>query len=129
MTREKTKKLKPYIVSSLSLGSREGACLVFAYSIKEAKKLGHPIINEMTREEAIRQSEIISRNEAMFNCGVLNTIGTKTSTELVKEIYDGFEKEKTCNGCINKQGTNENYSEECGVCSRFYADGFKEKNR
>jgi len=40
------KKLKPYVVSSLSLGSREGACLVFAYSIKEAKKLGYPIIND-----------------------------------------------------------------------------------
>jgi len=48
----------------------------------------------MTREEAIRQSEIISRNEAMFNCGVLDTIGTKTSTELIQEIYDDFEKEK-----------------------------------
>jgi len=52
----------------------------------------------MTREEATRQSKIISRNEAMFNCGVLNTVGTKTSTELVKEIYDDFEKQ-TCNNC------------------------------
>jgi len=80
----------------------------------------------MTRAEAIRQSEIISRNEAMFNCGVLNTVGTKTSTELVKEIYDDFEKEKTCDGCIHKPGTNENYPIECGTCSRFYADKFKE---
>jgi len=53
---------------------------------------------------------------------------------LINQIYDDFEKDltmavskKTCNGCINEPGANENYPEECGVCSRFYADEFEEE--
>jgi len=52
---------------------------------------------------------------------------------LINQIYDDFEKdltiavsEKTCDGCIHKPKANENYPEECGVCSRFYADEFEE---
>jgi len=45
----------------------------------------------------------------------------------IDKIYDDFESKKTCDGCINKPGANENYPFECGVCSRFYADEFEEK--
>jgi len=40
------KELKAYMVYSSYMGAYEGACLVFAYSVKEAKKLGYPIIND-----------------------------------------------------------------------------------
>jgi len=44
----------------------------------------------------------------------------------IDEIYADFENEKTCDGCIHKPKRNENYPIECGTCSRFYADSFKE---
>ncbi len=45
----------------------------------------------------------------------------------IDKIYDDFENKKTCDGCAHKPGANENYPEECGVCSRFYADEFEEE--
>jgi len=62
----------------------------------------------MTREEA---TDIETIDEAINN---------------INKIYDDFEKQ-TCDGCIHKPGTNENYPIECGTCSRFYADKFKKE--
>ncbi len=36
-------------------------------------------------------------------------------------------KHKTCDNCIHKPQEGGNYPNECGVCSRFYADGWEKK--
>ena len=52
-----------------------------------------------------------------------------------KEYVDIFESIEIdeydlCNNCIYQPKENENYREECGTCSRFYADGYEvDKNK
>jgi len=43
--------LKPYIGYSRSLGSTEGAILIFAHNTKEAKKLGFPYLKDFFSAE------------------------------------------------------------------------------
>ena len=43
--------LKPYMGYSHAGGSREGAVLIFAHNIKEAKKIGWPILHGMFLDE------------------------------------------------------------------------------
>ena len=88
----------------------------------------------MTREEAKNEFlELLIDNTE--EDGRLPQTSCKNMIEdLINELYDNFEQdltiavsEKTCDGCIHEPKTNENYPEKCGVCSRFYADEFKEK--
>jgi len=77
----------------------------------------------MTREEALTIKELKFNN----NGRPVETEQTDATKLIINKIYDDFEKEKTCDGCIHKPEANENYPEECGVCSRFYIDGFKKE--
>ncbi len=77
----------------------------------------------MTREKALSH---VAPNLSYFN-DCKPAFATKEYKKWVNKIYDDFEKEKTCDGCIHKPKANENYPEECGLCSRFYTDEFKEK--
>ena len=89
----------------------------------------------MTRKEALTvKTKIIASTDASRNGLVENIVTTPEVEFLINKIYDDFEKDltmavskKTCDGCIHKPRSNENYPIECGTCSRFYADGFKEK--
>ncbi len=77
----------------------------------------------MTRAEALAIKELKFNN----NGRPVETEQTDATKLIINKIYDDFENKKTCDGCINKPGANENYPFECGVCSRFYADEFEEK--
>ncbi len=46
--------------------------------------------------------------------------------ELADKLFDAVGKDTTCNGCKYEPERGENYPEECGNCSRWYADGYKE---
>jgi len=82
----------------------------------------------MTRKEALTvKTKIIASTDASRNGLVENIVTTPEVEFLINKIYDDFEKEKICNGCIHEPKANENYPEECGVCSRFYADEFEKE--
>ena len=44
----------------------------------------------------------------------------------VDKVYDDFEKEKSCKGCVKEPIHEKNYPLECCECSRWYADGYTE---
>lgn len=63
--------LKAYMGFSSDAGSEEGACLVFAHSSKEARKLAHPFISDWfglgwidTRVRLIKDSKHLFDTEA-----------------------------------------------------------------
>jgi|LGOV01.1.fsa_nt_gb hypothetical protein len=54
--------------------------------------------------------------------------GSKTHNhnEIIDIVFDDIDS-KTCDNCKLKPKEGENYSFECGECSRFYGDKFERK--
>ena len=78
----------------------------------------------------------MTRNEAKDSILPLGmTMKSLIVESIIDKIYDDFEQElqiatsdKTCTGCIHEPKTEkDNYAEECGLCKRFYGDGFEKK--
>jgi hypothetical protein len=60
--------LKAYMAYDAELGSRDGAVLVFAHNIREAKRLGHPFVAEWTSGSWIdTRVNIIKNAQFLFN--------------------------------------------------------------
>ena len=92
----------------------------------------------MTRQDAIAQIWS-SYNLKAIKANVSHVVDAiwlnrESMIAFTNEIYDDFEAEltiatsdRTCENCIHKPEAGENYLEECGTCSRFYADNFEER--
>jgi len=87
----------------------------------------------MTREEA--KDELFS-NLNTYTYTEMNVIGKTDSVfinrycviRFIDRIFDDFEKENSCDYCINNHVDNDgNYPLSCIECRRFYADKFEEK--
>jgi hypothetical protein len=79
----------------------------------------------------------MTKNEAkaLFEKASDSAINYKDSTEvisidsafiIIKRIYDDFEKQKSCEGCVHHISANGNIPLSCCECSRFYADRFED---
>ena len=49
------------------------------------------------------------------------------SDDEVQALVDEIFESKSCDGCVHHLSANGNFPLSCFECSRFYADGFKEK--
>lgn len=48
---------------------------------------------------------------------------------LLHKIYEDFDKDKSCEGCIHHKAYNGNFPLSCCECSRFYPDNFEEMKK
>jgi len=76
-------KLNPYMVFSIGLGSEEGAMLVFAHTVREARAVGWRSDGSLLTDEfidlgakLIRNSDWLYKeaNQAKLNAGIAHTV-------------------------------------------------------
>ena len=78
----------------------------------------------MKLEEAKQRLEDCVSNRDMKEIGG-KYCGFYAVDDLIDEIYEDTQENIRCDGCIHKPDIGENFKEECGTCSRFYADGWE----
>jgi hypothetical protein len=100
------KKLKPYMVSDDE--PYEGACLVFAHTVREAKKIGWSIVSSWGCDSFIEVRATFMRNSLFLYEQAIQE-------NLEKGIPHVIESPITCKGCehwgmkLNEQG----YCDDC----------------
>ena len=82
----------------------------------------------MTRDQAIQKMKdgIEVNRQKHPNGGAFDYIQATGGIALIDQIYDDFEKDRYCTGCIDEPKKGENFPLACGECSRWYADGYTE---
>jgi len=69
--------------------------------------------------------KIEEAKQRLWATGKINTLSKVECDHIIDEIYKDTPENIRCDGCIHKPDIGENFKEECGTCSRFYADGWE----
>jgi hypothetical protein len=96
--------LKPYMAYSRAGGSHEGAFLVFAHNIKEAKRVGWPALHELICEDyidmAIRLLKgdhlYLDANKEKLAADIAHVIDSPTSCKRCETWGEPLDSEGVC---------------------------------
>lgn len=87
----------------------------------------------MTRKEAIEILFEIKNTKCLqddeFYTKLPSMAPALKVRNIINDIFDDFESQKSCDGCKDEPAPGGTYPEICGMCARFYGDRFESKEK